>query len=608
MKKFLIILILFLVGCASERLPVNVILADISAEMGSTANFSVSEEFSFIQFGVNDDQPHNMEIKIENHIVYDNSVIYTDTNMTYETMYHSVEERGNYKFKSYKDLLSNVAYVKPENDWYSVELPQMYKLGMGSIDPVAIVNAILYDNLEINFRGDEGISVDPSLYRVARADLSSEVFEELFASTIYQFIDLNYDYTIAVTMRFNAEFQVEYIDFDLSELIQQYSDDFKYVLKSTLNQIYGSYRLNFSNYGEESIDNVTEYIDWVTDEDYKIENKTGLDEVSVGDVRTDVIYSSETQTFTTNVSIELNKDLKYMYYELSFYKEEQLMSTYSSEYYNVLEFDDLVLYYFEAEYDADEVVFLTRYITADSSNIVDQITTSEIEFEEPVTEVELDVSVFRDKADDLVPNYIIESIGIIQGKPTYELTFDMYAVEESRNINASIYLFDGNSLMEIIEIDNINIRKFESYELNKQLAYKPTSVYIDVNYKTSYLWFNEKRIKLQEHLVEDPKDFSNYNESLAISAFEIEDAKWYAVKYLISFEFLTDVELLDVYVYLVDIDSSVVGWEHISASNVGELYEYVTDLYQDDIDTIYLEIVADGIEYEIISNYGIIIQ
>ena len=608
MKKILIIIILFLAGCTAERLPANAILADISDEMSSTANFSVTEEFQFTQFGVNNDQPHNKSIEIENYIVYNNNVIYTETDMTYKTLYQSVEERGNYEFKSYKDLLSNVAYVKPENDWYAVELPQMFKLGMGSIDPVAIVNAILYDNIEINFRGDEGISVDPSLYRVAIADLSSDVFEELFASTIYQFIDLDYDYTLAATMRFNAEFQVEYIEFDLSELIGQYSDYYVYELKSTMNSIYGSYKLNFSNYGEESIDYVTEYIDWVTDEDYVIENQTGLDEVSIGVVRTDVVYSSENQTYITNVSIELNKDLRYMYYELYFYKDGEIMSSHTSEYYNVLEYDDLVLHYFEAEYDADEVVFLTRYISDDSSKIVDQITTTEIELKEPVTELELDVSIFRDSPIELIPNYIIESIGIIQGKQTYELTFDMFAVDESRNINALIYLFDGNTLMEIIELENVNLRKSESFDLSKQLSYKPTSVYIDVNYKTSYLWFNEKHIKLQEHLVEDPKDFSNYNEELSISAYEIEDAKWYASKFLISFEFLSNVELLDVYVYLVDTNSSVIGWEHISASNVGELYEFVTDLYQDDIDTIYIEIDADGIEYEIISNYGIIIQ
>ena len=55
MRKFFILLLLFvLVGCTQEQFDVESKLAE---GMSSTANFSVSEEFRFNQYGVNEEQP-----------------------------------------------------------------------------------------------------------------------------------------------------------------------------------------------------------------------------------------------------------------------------------------------------------------------------------------------------------------------------------------------------------------------------------------------------------------------------------------------------------------------------------------------------------------------
>jgi hypothetical protein len=131
---------------------------------------------------------------------------------------------------------------------------------------------------------------------------------------------------------------------------------------------------------------------------------------------------------------------------------------------------------------------------------------------------------------------------------------------------------------------------------------------MDLSYKTSYLWFNEKNITMDFHLIEEPMDFSEFNDEIDVRTYEIDDPKWYASKYLISFDFPNDVDVLDVYVYFVNEEGEVVGWEHIFDFNVEDTYEVVSDIYEEDIETIYLSIDADGIQYKIIGIYGIIVQ
>lgn len=605
MKKFIILLLLILVGCTEESIQIEAVIAQ---EMGSTANFSVVEEFSFKQYGVNEEQPHNKEFSIDNFIEYDNNVIYTATDMTYETTFQSNEERGNYNFTSFKDLLNNKAYVRPENDWYAVELPQMFKLEFGSIDPVAIVNSILFDNTRIVFKGDKAISVDPSLYRVASADLSSEVFESLFSSTIFKFIDVGYDYTVPVTMRFNEKYQVEYIDFDLSELQRAYSDYHVYELKSTINFISSSYKLTFDNYGEVEIENVDEYINWILDEDYQIERGEGLTGITIGEVKADVVYSDESETYTTNVSIELNEDITYMYYELYFYREGQILKSYYSEYYNILEYDDLSLYYLESDVDVDEVVFVTRYISAASSEIIDESDLAQIYIEGPIHGVDIDFSIYNDVSTELVPNVMVESLGIVKGVSSYEFTFDLYALQDTRNVDVSILLYENGIPKDIIEIEDITVNQYKDHVITKMLTFEPDEIYLDLTYKTAYLWFNEKHMKLEGHSIEDPMDFSEYNEEISIITYEIYDSKWYANKYLVSFDFPTDIDIVDIYLYLVDVDSNVIAWERVYDFNVAQDYEFVTDLYEDSVDKIYLEVRADETLYKIIGTYGILVQ
>ncbi len=606
MKKFFVLVILLLMGCTEEKFNVENRLAEA---MGSTANFSVTEEFFFQQYGVNEEQPHNRTVEITNLIEYNNSVIYTENEIRLLTDFHGEKERGYYSFSSYKDLLNNKGYVKPENDWYAVELTQMYKLGMGSIDPAAIVNAILFQNEEINYRGENQVSVDPTLYRIAVADLSSDTFESLFASSIFNFIEVDLEYTVIATMKFDDNYQVEYIEFDINELVQQYSDYNELYFKSNITSIRGNYRLTYSGYNEAVIDTVTDYVDWILDENYSIERPVEtLPETSIGSVKTDVVYSEDTSDYVTTVSMELSDDLKYMYYELYFYADGELVDSFFSEYYDLLEFDDIVVYFDDSGRSIDEVFFVTRYITTETSDIFSEASEVPIFVQGPIHSVEIDFSDYTDEATELVPSILIDSLGIVEGEPKYEFTLDMYATEETRNGQASLYLYENNILKEVIELDDFNIAKYEGYRFSKVIGFKPDDIYMDLNYKTSYLWFNEKHIKMDIHLIEEPMDFSMYNEELEIKTYEQSDAKWYASKFQITFSLLDDADVLDAYVYFVNEVGVVVGWEYIYDFNVDDVYEVVTDLYEEDIETIYLEVNVDGVEYKIIGRYGIIVQ
>jgi len=606
MKKFFILVIFLLIGCTEEKFNVENKLAEA---MGSTANFSVTEEFFFQQYGVNEEQPHNRTVEITNLIEYNNSVIYTENDIRLLTDFHGEKERGYYSFSSYKDLLNNKGYVKPENDWYAVELTQMYKLGMGSIDPAAIVNAILFQNEEINYRGENQVSVDPTLYRIAVADLSSDTFESLFASSIFNFIEVDLEYTVIATMKFDDNYQVEYIEFDINELVQQYSDYNELYFKSNITSIRGNYTLTYSGYNEVEIDSVTDYVDWILDENYSIERPTEtLPETSIGSVKTDVVYSEETSDYVTTVSMELSDDLKYMYYELYFYSDGELVDSFFSEYYDLLEFDDIVVYFDDTGRSIDEVFFVTRYITTESSDIYSEASEVPIFVQGPIHSVEIDFSDYTDEATELVPSILIDSLGIVEGEPKYEVTLDMYATEETRNGQASLYLYENKILKEIIELKDFNIAKYEGYRFSKVIGFRPDEIYMDLNYKTSYLWFNEKHIKMDIHLIEEPMDFSMYNDELEIKTYEQSDAKWYASKFQITFSLLDDADVLEAYVYFVNEVGMVVGWEYIYDFNVDDVYEVVTDLYEEDIEKIYLEVNVDGVEYKIIGRYGIIVQ
>lgn len=611
MKKFFIILfILFLTGCNDNSFAekVETLKSNIAVEMGSTANFSVEENFYFQQFGVSEEEPFNREIEMMNHIDYDNNVIYTESDIRYVTKYQGTEERGSYNFDSYKDLLTNKGYVKPINDWYEIELTQMYKIGMASIDPVAVVQAVLYENNgNVSYRGEHQVSVEPEMYRYVQAEIHSDVFERLFASSIFKYVKLEYDYVVETTMHWNDEFQVDYIEFNISKLLKAYTDYQDYELKNDINSIRGSYRLDFSNYNAVEIDTITEYTDWILDEDYTISRlEEDLPETSIGEVRADVVYNDETTKYQTNVSIELHEDIQYLYYELYFYRDGEIITSYYSEYYNVLEFDDLILYYIETDVDIDEIYFVTRYFPKTSSDIYHEGSYASITVEGPVHNVDLDFGKYNDTADELVPNVLIESLGIIEGKEKYELYLDMYALEETRNDNVVMYLYENNILKQIIRIDDLNIDQYEDYSYRETLDFKPDAIYMDLTYKTSYLWFNEKHIKMNVRYVEDPMDFSDYNEEIDVKTYEIDDSKWYADKYLLSFNLNNNVEVLDVYVYFVNEDGEIVGWEHIYDFNTDEIFEVVTDLYEEQIENIYLEIDADGMLYKIVGIYGII--
>ncbi len=610
MKKWVIIVLLFLLtGCAENQFEekVNQLKQDIANEMGSTANFGVEEEFVFRQYGVNDSEPHNKIVAINNIIEYDNNVIYTHNDMTYETNYLGEEERGSYSFDSYKDLINNQGYIRPDREWYAVELTKMYKLGMGSFDPVSVVNAILYNNEAIIFQGEEQITVEPELYRIAVADLSSDVFEELFGSTIFRFIEVELDYTVKATMKFNQQNQVEYIDFDLREMISQIRDYNEYSLNSDINSIYGDYSLRFDSYDEVYIASITESTDWVLDDSYTIEYERNLPELSVGTTKAEVVYSDEIESFETTVSFETTENLDYLYYEIYYYRNDELLTSYYAEYYDLYEFESVVLHIYASELDVDEVKFVTRYLPSSSSNAYHESAIADITISGPIHSVDINRSEYVDSATDLIPNVLVEPIGIVGGEESYQVTVDLHAVEESRDAYLTVYLLENGILKDVIKKEDFNVQQYEDEQIVVTKNFKPDEVLVDLSYKTSYFWLNDQKITLDIHNIENPKEIIEDARGVTITAFEIDDTKWFSTKYLLSFDLNNGASVFDAYAYFIDENGIVIGWEHIVAFDIDEEYEVVSDLYEEDIEMIYVEIDVDGVEYSVVAVNGILV-
>ncbi len=610
MKKwFVIVLVFLLTGCTENQFEekVNQLKQDIANEMGSTANFGVEEEFIFKQYGVNDSQPHNKIVAINNIIEYDKNVIYTHNNMTYETNYLGEERRGSYSFDSYKDLINNQGYIRPENEWYAVELTKMYKLGMGSFDPVSVVNAILYNNETIVFQGEEQITVEPEFYRIAVAELSSDVFEELFGSTIFRFINVELDYTVKATMKFNAQNQVEYIDFDIREMVGQIEDYNKYTLSSEINSIYGDYSLVFDSYDEVTITSVPVYVDWILDDTYEIEYVENLPHLSIGTTKAEVVYSDENEKFETTVSFETTENIDYLYYEIYYYRNDELLNTFYAEYYDLYEFENVVLHIYTSELDVDEVKFITRYIPSSSSTVYYESAIAETTIAGPIHSVDIDRTKYVDSATDLIPSVLVAPVGIVGGEDSFKITIDLHAVEESRDAYLTVYLLENGILKDVLKKEKFNIQQFNDEKMELITNFKPDEVLIDLSYKTSYFWLNEQKIHLNIHNIENPMDIIEDDGGVSVTAFEIDDTKWFSKKYLLSFNLNNNAEVFDAYVYFIDEDGIVIGWEHIVDFDIDDNYEVVSDLYEEDIEMIYIEISVDGVMYNVVAENGILV-
>jgi|GEM_PF-4233281 len=589
MKKILFLILFLLVGCAEEEIDIR---KEIATKLTDVASFQVEEQFEFTQYGRNNDTPHNRIISINNLIEYDDNLVHTINSMQEQTIFQGAETSINRSFESYRDWLSQIGYVRDEFDtWHKVELTHMYKMGLSTIDPIAIVNMILYENKSFNYVYSD---TEANQYEYVIAKISREMFEEMFSASIFSFISMDYDYDVEVALKFDENYFVERIDFDITEFRDRYLDYAVYETGSVITSSSSSLSLEFSNYDKIQAVFDDDSDNWIMNSTYEISNEeeSYSSEYSFGKVTTDVKYESSKSAYDVNLSLLLNSNLKYFYYEVYFYAEDELIHSAYSESYNELAFVDIPLYYIETEKKIDEVLFCIRYVSNNSSVIKIDYAIADIDYDEPVHGVELDIRDFDDSPRVVVPKVFVEQTDFVDDLAVYDIQFHMYATQKVRHTNCTFYVYKDGLLIDVFYKNSITIEEGEDYSIFEKLDYIPDTVYIDIEYYTSYLEGSRTQIEAIPYVFEGDIGVHNFvdGDKIDVSITEIQDIQWYAYKYLINIVIQEEYEDLNAILYFMTDDYLIVGWEYLYDISSDELIMYVSELYDDNIDIVLADI------------------
>ncbi|XMB86655.1 hypothetical protein RJG79_02395 [Mycoplasmatota bacterium WC44] len=601
MKKLLFLLVFLLSACESPELNIN---DKITKEMQkNVVSFDVHEVFNLKQYG------ENVEITVDNTIEYDDGIFYT-TNSMKEIQNHQVV--SDYDFNTYVDIFKDVGYIKDENSsWYEVELSQIYKLKMGSIDPLSIVNSILYDaKKQTNKNGDQIFGTKEDYDRVVSV-IEQDVFEDMFKSSVFNFIEIPkaYEYTVTATLKYDELFKVEYIEFNLSDFIRKYEDYHQDQLKIEITSLDVDLRLDFDNYDQTDIASPSDGIDWIIKPDVTTELR--IDDIKndfdIGEVNANVIYNSDLGKYDANISLSLKEDVKYLSFEIYYLSEGEKIHSYPSQVFDVKAFETYLIYYQSFEEKIDHIYFKMRYIPANSSEIINVSEKVKFDLEEPSHELELDLSKFDDSFADLVPNILVEYSGYGKDqKKIYNVNIDLYSKENIRNGEIIIYLYDEDNTKARwpIQKSDIVIDQYERITFTEEIDFMPENIYIEIRYNTSYLRYYEQFITADFKQVEGIMYSNKYtlNEEVSVKVTEWPDSTWMQNKYHFQIDFIEPIDEFNAYIYFVDENYELLGWEYIYDFDILETYQYVSDLYVN-VNTIYIDLESKG---NILEKYKIL--
>ncbi|XMB67610.1 hypothetical protein RI065_03535 [Mycoplasmatota bacterium zrk1] len=596
-KLWFVIVLIILSACTTESLELK---EKIATEMARVASFEVNEVFSLKQYGRNNDAPDNRTITIDNKIRYDEDVIYTINSMKEDLDLHNVETRKIYSFESYKDWFNNVAFVSDtESDWYEVELSQMHNIGMGSIDPISIINMILDESKDL-----DNSQIENSNYIVT--DIPSDLFEEMFGSSVFRFIDMSspgspykvgYPYKVEVSIKYDDDNRIEFIDFDLSDLLKKYRDYYVYEIEidSVITFLTANLRLDFFNYNQIDIEFDEETIDWVLDKDYEIEigdkESYALNQ-EFGKVSANIEYINTTDDYNIDVNLELNKDIKYLYYELYFYSKEELIEAYYSYWNNAVAFDILPLLETRSKEKIDQIYFKMRYATNESSSIKEVKSVVEYSINEPVHEIDLDIREFTNEPKDVVPNVLVEHTGFDKELKTYNMYIDVYSKIDVRHADITFHVYLDDERKSVFHRKDLDLKLNEHLSFIEEISYMPDAIYVDISYNSSYLVSDRTKINLDFKAIEGAFDYSIYkeSESTRVTIVEFQDVKWFAFKYRFNIDFSLTLDDFNAYIYFVDDEKNLIGWEYVYQVETENTYDFVSRLYDEKIDKIFIDI------------------
>jgi hypothetical protein len=255
MKKILVLVIVLLLGACEQASPFD-IRQELVSTLKSQSSFVVSERFEWQRFGVLNEGPWNEFVEKDHAITFQNNRYLVDHSIDIETNNNRVMERTLFQAQSYKNIYSRDAAVRINRQWYNLDLPLINPVGLGSLDPVAVVTELLYSNIEWYTKSETGVTGDTRTHRFAVVTISDTVFRQLFEHTVMPHVDVPYRYTVTAELAFGDDYRITSIDFDLTRLLREYRDYFTVQQGATILSLSGRYQLQYHSYNNVVVPNL----------------------------------------------------------------------------------------------------------------------------------------------------------------------------------------------------------------------------------------------------------------------------------------------------------------------------------------------------------------
>ena len=253
-KVYVVLLLLFLAACETRS------TLDIRQELLSTikaqSSFVVSERFEWQRFATIDEGPWNEFVEKENNIIFQNNRYFVEHLIDVETNNNRVIDRTLFQATSYKNIYSRNAAVLINRQWYNLDLPLINTMGLGTLDPITVVNELLYSNNEIYYKSDTGVTGDIRSFRYAVVTISDDVFRRLFSHTVLPHVNIPYSYTVTAEIAFDDDYRILSIEFDFNRLIREYRDYYTVQQGATILSLTGSYKLIYNSYNNVVVPNL----------------------------------------------------------------------------------------------------------------------------------------------------------------------------------------------------------------------------------------------------------------------------------------------------------------------------------------------------------------
>lgn len=246
-RSILLVLLLLLSACETPSIDLR---DEIVSAMSANDSFVVDEAFRWQQFARKADEPYNIDVIATNQISFVDNRYLTEHFFDEQLNQEGVSERSLLQVSTYKNIYNQQAAIRFDRDWFGLQLAQINQIRVGTIDPLDVINQLLYQTSDLYYKSDEGITGSFEDYRYVVVTANKALFESLFVHTFGSYIDFPYDYRVFIELEFNERYLIESITFDFSNLINQYKDYFEVQQGVRFTSLEVSYSLNFSEYGE----------------------------------------------------------------------------------------------------------------------------------------------------------------------------------------------------------------------------------------------------------------------------------------------------------------------------------------------------------------------